>query len=152
MEYFLNAAIQKFKYSPFQVAVLSYSVKFASCFYGPFRDAAKSAPAFGDRKAYQLPPASKGLAMRAADRQECYTLLPGFIFEHLARDPRFDNVTRRPGYSWGSSGFLPVSIEGMSFFYRFVFEGKRDFWLFGRPQPLKKPKKSKGPFFEKTNR
>ena len=42
--------------------------------------------------------------------------------------------------------------RGDVIFYRFVFEGKRDFWLFGRPQPLKKPKKSKGPFFEKTNR
>lgn len=50
------------------VAVLAYSVKFASCFYGPFRDAAKSAPTSGDRKCYQLPPASKGLAIRAAAR------------------------------------------------------------------------------------
>ena len=33
-----------------KVAVLSYAVKFSSSFYGPFRDAAKSAPAFGDRK------------------------------------------------------------------------------------------------------
>lgn len=33
-----------------KVSVLSYSVKFSSSFYGPFRDAAKSAPAFGDRK------------------------------------------------------------------------------------------------------
>ena len=39
----------------------------------------------------------------------------GFIFEHLAQDPRFDNVTRPPGCSRGPSGFLPVSIEGMSF-------------------------------------
>lgn len=49
-----------------QVSVLSYSVKFASNFYGPFRDAARSAPAFGDRKCYQLPTGSKGLAARAA--------------------------------------------------------------------------------------
>ena len=48
--------------------MLSYAVKFASCFYGPFRDAAHSAPSFGDRKRYQLPPASRGLAMRAANR------------------------------------------------------------------------------------
>ena len=47
---------------------MSYSVKFASCFYGPFRDAAHSAPSFGDRKRYQLPPGSRGLAIRAADR------------------------------------------------------------------------------------
>lgn len=49
-----------------EVAVLSYSVKFASNYYGPFRDAARSAPAFGDRKCYQLPIGSKGLAARAA--------------------------------------------------------------------------------------
>ncbi|XP_072395756.1 delta-aminolevulinic acid dehydratase [Diabrotica undecimpunctata] len=51
-----------------RVAVLSYTAKFASGFYGPFRDAAKSKPAFGDRKCYQLPPQSTGLALRAADR------------------------------------------------------------------------------------
>jgi len=47
---------------------MSYSAKFASCFYGPFRDAAKSAPAFGDRKCYQLPPGARGLARRAIVR------------------------------------------------------------------------------------
>lgn len=51
-----------------KTAVLSYAVKFASSFYGPFRDAAKSAPAFGDRKCYQLPPGAPGLARRAAVR------------------------------------------------------------------------------------
>lgn len=50
------------------VSVLSYSCKYASGFYGPFRDAAKSAPSFGDRKSYQLPPGSKGLSIRAAER------------------------------------------------------------------------------------
>ena len=39
------------------VAILSYAVKYASAFYGPFRDAADSAPAFGDRKTYQMDPA-----------------------------------------------------------------------------------------------
>ncbi len=38
--------------------ILSYAVKFASAFYGPFRDAADSAPAFGDRKTYQMDPAA----------------------------------------------------------------------------------------------
>jgi len=49
-----------------RVSVLSYSAKFASGFYGPFRDVTKSAPVFSDRKCYQLPPGSKGLAIRAA--------------------------------------------------------------------------------------
>jgi len=48
--------------------LMSYSAKFASALYGPFRDAAGSAPSFGDRKCYQLPPAGKGLARRAIQR------------------------------------------------------------------------------------
>ncbi|MDH7598620.1 MAG: porphobilinogen synthase [Sedimentisphaerales bacterium] len=45
------------------VAIMSYAAKFASAFYGPFRDAADSAPAFGDRKTYQMDPASADQAM-----------------------------------------------------------------------------------------
>jgi porphobilinogen synthase len=44
--------------------VLSYAAKFASGFYGPFREAADSAPAFGDRRAYQMDPANVREAMR----------------------------------------------------------------------------------------
>ncbi|KAG5440775.1 hypothetical protein PCK2_000211 [Pneumocystis canis] len=51
-----------------KVMVMSYSAKFASCLYGPFRVAANSALSFGDRKTYQLPPSSKGLARRAIKR------------------------------------------------------------------------------------
>lgn len=46
------------------VAILSYAAKFASAFYGPFRDAAESAPAFGDRKSYQMDPANAREALR----------------------------------------------------------------------------------------
>jgi len=45
------------------VAIMSYAAKYASAFYGPFRDAAESAPAFGDRKTYQMDPASALQAM-----------------------------------------------------------------------------------------
>ncbi|KAG8979879.1 Aminolevulinate dehydratase [Tulasnella sp. 427] len=48
--------------------LMSYSAKFASSLYGPFRDAAGSAPSFGNRKCYQLPPAGRGLARRAIIR------------------------------------------------------------------------------------
>uniref|UniRef100_A0A673GE36 porphobilinogen synthase n=1 Tax=Sinocyclocheilus rhinocerous TaxID=307959 RepID=A0A673GE36_9TELE len=51
-----------------KASVLSYSAKFASCYYGPFRDAAQSKPAFGDRRCYQLPPGARGLALRACVR------------------------------------------------------------------------------------
>lgn len=55
-----------------QTGILAYAAKFASCFYGPFRDAAKSAPGFGDRKSYQGPPANRREAIRDAlgDEQE----------------------------------------------------------------------------------
>jgi porphobilinogen synthase len=44
--------------------ILAYSAKFASAFYGPFREAADSAPAFGDRRAYQMDPANANEAVR----------------------------------------------------------------------------------------
>ncbi|HBL32160.1 MAG TPA: porphobilinogen synthase [Acidobacteria bacterium] len=46
--------------------ILSYAVKFASGFYGPFREAAESAPAFGDRRSYQMDPANGREALREA--------------------------------------------------------------------------------------
>jgi porphobilinogen synthase len=46
--------------------LMSYSSKFASAFYGPFREAAESAPAFGDRKTYQMDPANGEEAVREA--------------------------------------------------------------------------------------
>jgi len=49
------------------VAVMSYAVKYASAFYGPFRDAAASAPAFGARRAYQMDAANAREAMREAE-------------------------------------------------------------------------------------
>jgi porphobilinogen synthase len=45
------------------VAIMSYAAKYASAFYGPFRDAAESAPSFGDRKTYQMDPANIRQAM-----------------------------------------------------------------------------------------
>lgn len=54
------------------VPIMAYSAKYASNFYGPFREAAHSAPGFGDRKSYQMDPANSKEAMReiAADLQE----------------------------------------------------------------------------------
>jgi len=55
-----------------QTPILSYAAKYASCFYAPFRDAAQSAPQFGDRKSYQMDPANRREAHRevALDRVE----------------------------------------------------------------------------------
>jgi len=49
------------------VPIMSYAVKYASAFYGPFRDAAHSAPQFGDRKTYQMDPANRLEARREAE-------------------------------------------------------------------------------------
>lgn len=49
------------------VPIMSYAVKYASAFYGPFRDAANSAPQFGDRKTYQMDPANRLEAFREAE-------------------------------------------------------------------------------------
>lgn len=49
-----------------QTPILSYAAKFASGFYGPFREAAESAPAFGDRRSYQMDPANGREAIREA--------------------------------------------------------------------------------------
>jgi len=49
------------------IPIMSYSVKYASTFYGPFREAAKSAPTFGDRKAYQMDPGNSNEALIEAE-------------------------------------------------------------------------------------
>ncbi len=46
------------------IPIMAYSAKYASCFYGPFREAAESAPRFGDRKSYQMDPANGDEAVR----------------------------------------------------------------------------------------
>nr|XP_048315109.1 delta-aminolevulinic acid dehydratase isoform X1 [Myodes glareolus]XP_048315110.1 delta-aminolevulinic acid dehydratase isoform X1 [Myodes glareolus]XP_048315111.1 delta-aminolevulinic acid dehydratase isoform X1 [Myodes glareolus] len=74
-----------------RVSVMSYSAKFASCFYGPFRDAAQSSPAFGDRRCYQLPPGARGLALRAVARDiregaDMLMVKPGLPYLDVVRE------------------------------------------------------------------
>jgi porphobilinogen synthase len=47
-----------------QIPIMSYATKYASCFYGPFREAADSTPQFGDRRSYQMDPANSHEAIR----------------------------------------------------------------------------------------
>jgi len=51
-----------------QIPVMSYAVKYASAYYGPFRDAAESTPQFGDRRSYQMDPANRREALREANQ------------------------------------------------------------------------------------
>lgn len=74
-----------------QIPIMAYSAKFASAFYGPFRDAAHSAPGFGDRKTYQMDPANGREAMREveADLMEGADLIiakPGIAYMDILRD------------------------------------------------------------------
>jgi porphobilinogen synthase len=75
------------------VAIMSYSAKYASSFYGPFRDAAGGAPSFGDRRSHQMDPARTGEARleHAADVAEGADILmvkPGLSYLDVLRDTR----------------------------------------------------------------
>ena len=75
------------------VPIMSYAVKYASAYYGPFRDAADGAPAFGDRKTYQMDPANRYEAMREAtsDVEEGADFLivkPALSYLDIVRDVR----------------------------------------------------------------
>jgi len=72
------------------IPVMSYAVKYASCFYGPFREAAESAPKSGDRKAYQMDPPNVREALReaAADIAEGADIImvkPGMPYQDVIR-------------------------------------------------------------------
>ena len=74
-------------------ALLAYSAKFASAFYGPFRDAADSAPQFGDRRAYQMDPPNGREAMRAIARDldegaDMIMIKPALAYLDLVREAR----------------------------------------------------------------
>jgi porphobilinogen synthase len=99
-----------------KVSVLSYSSKFASSFYGPFREAAHSAPQFGDRKRYQLPLGSRGLAVRAADRdvQEGADMLmvkPGLAYLDVVREVK-DRHPYHPMFVYQVSGEYAMLLHG----------------------------------------
>src|SRR5699024_5699555 len=73
------------------IPIMSYAVKYASAFYGPFRDAADSTPEFGDRKTYQMDPANRKEAIREArsDVEEGADLLivkPALAYLDIVRD------------------------------------------------------------------
>jgi porphobilinogen synthase len=88
-------------------AVLSYAVKYASAFYGPFREAADSAPAFGDRREYQMDPANvrEGLLEAALDEAEGADLLmvkPALAYLDVVRAVR--ERTELPLVTYNVSG------------------------------------------------
>ncbi|MBC1688046.1 porphobilinogen synthase [Listeria welshimeri] len=91
----------------YDIPIMSYAVKYASAFYGPFRDAAGSAPQFGDRKSYQMDPANREEALREAisDEKEGADFLivkPSLSYLDIMRDVK--NNTNLPVVAYNVSG------------------------------------------------
>jgi len=73
-----------------QVPIMSYAAKFASAYYGPFRDAAESAPSFGDRRTYQMDPANgdeaiREVALDLAEGADIVMVKPALAYLDIAR-------------------------------------------------------------------
>jgi porphobilinogen synthase len=111
-----------------QTAIMAYAAKHASAFYGPFRDAADSAPAFGDRRGYQMDPANGREALRemaldvteGADILLVKPALPGLDLIAAAR-ARFD---------------LPIAAYQVSGEYAMLAAAAERGWLDGRRATL----------------
>ncbi len=87
--------------------IMSYSTKFASAYYGPFRDVAESAPSFGDRRSYQMNPANRreAIAESVEDEMEGADILmvkPALAYMDIIRDVR--NATTTPLAVYNVSG------------------------------------------------
>ncbi len=87
--------------------IMAYSTKFASAYYGPFRDVAESAPSFGDRKSYQMDPANRLEAVSESledEAQEADILMvkPALAYLDVIRDLR--EATRLPICAYNVSG------------------------------------------------
>ncbi|HLR72547.1 MAG TPA: porphobilinogen synthase [Pseudogracilibacillus sp.] len=89
------------------IPIMSYAVKYASAFYGPFRDAADSTPQFGDRKTYQMDPANRREALKEAqtDIDEGADMLivkPALAYLDVVREVK--NMTNIPVVAYNVSG------------------------------------------------
>ena len=87
--------------------IIAYSAKFASAFYGPFREAADSAPAFGDRRSYQMDPANADEAVREAlldveEGADVVMVKPALAYLDVIR--RVKEATRVPVAAYNVSG------------------------------------------------
>ncbi|MES9994548.1 porphobilinogen synthase [Desulfovibrio aminophilus] len=103
------------------IPIMSYAVKYASAFYGPFRDAAESAPAFGDRKTHQMDPANRREALReaeadAAEGADILMVKPGLPYLDILRD-------------LSDSFDLPVAVYNVSGEYSMVKAAAANGWI-----------------------
>ncbi|EKO1089291.1 porphobilinogen synthase [Staphylococcus pseudintermedius] len=91
----------------YHIPIMSYGIKYASSFFGPFRDAAESAPSFGDRKTYQMDPANRLEALREleSDLNEGVDMMivkPALSYLDIIRDVR--NNSNVPIIAYNVSG------------------------------------------------
>ena len=101
----IRAALDEAGYS--HVPIMSYAVKYSSAFYGPFREAAESTPAFGDRRAYQMDPANTDEALREAGQDlaegaDILMVKPAGAYLDIIR--RVKDVTGMPVAAYQVSG------------------------------------------------
>jgi porphobilinogen synthase len=104
------------------LAILSYAVKYASAFYGPFREAAEGAPAFGDRRSHQMDPANAREAIREAaldvdEGADALMVKPALGYLDVVRDVR----ERFPE--------LPLAAYNVSGEYAMVKAAAQNGWL-----------------------
>lgn len=105
------------------VPILSYAAKYTSGFYGPFRDAAASAPAFGDRSQYQMDPANRREALRemaldVAEGADMLMVKPALSYLDILREAR-------------DSFDLPLAAYNVSGEYAMVHAAARAGWIDG---------------------
>jgi porphobilinogen synthase len=101
----IRDALDKAHYT--HLPIMSYSTKFASAYYGPFRDVAESAPSFGDRRSYQMNPANRREAVDESieDEREGADILmvkPALAYLDIVREIR--DATRLPLAVYNVSG------------------------------------------------
>jgi porphobilinogen synthase len=115
----IRAALDRHGFT--RIPILSYAAKFASVFYGPFREAAESAPQFGDRRSYQMDPANGREAMREIelDLEEGADMImvkPALAYLDLIREARnrFD---------------VPISAYQVSGEYSMIMAAAANGWI-----------------------
>ncbi|MBF0153171.1 MAG: porphobilinogen synthase [Magnetococcales bacterium] len=115
----LRHALDHARYT--HIPIMSYAAKYASAFYGPFRDAADSTPQFGDRRSYQMDPANRREAIRevsldVAEGADIVMVKPGLPYLDILREvrDRFD---------------LPLAVYNVSGEYAMVKAAASQGWI-----------------------
>jgi len=105
----------------YDTGIMSYSAKYASAFYGPFRDALDSAPGFGDKKTYQMDPANRDEAIKETlmdidEGADIVMIKPGLCYLDIVRDIK--NVVN-----------VPVAVYQVSGEYSMIKAASEKGWL-----------------------